>query len=178
MDTKTLVKALKVAVREVIKEELTEILREGLQSTIVEMADLKSIAKSVKKLDSDKVLRVEPKMVSESGKKSKVLFTENKWADILNETAPIMEHEPLAMNSFKDIMNEEMDEIRMTSRDAVNFGAMRQNMKEAMGMAPTAPKIMEDPETGKTFEVPQEVQQAMTRDYSALMKAINNKKGK
>jgi len=48
MDTKTLVKALKVAVREVIKEELTEILRDGLQSTIVEMADLKSVAKSVK----------------------------------------------------------------------------------------------------------------------------------
>ena len=177
MDTKTLVKALKVAVREVIKEELTEILREGLQSTIVEMADLKRVAKSVK-TDSDKVIRVEPRMVSESGKKPKVLFTENKWADVLNETAPIMEHEPLAMNSFKDIMNEGMEEIRMTSRDAVNFGAMRQNMKEAMGMAPAAPKIMEDPETGKTFEVPQEVQQAMTRDYSALMKAINNKKGK
>ena len=34
MDSKTLIKALKVAVREVIKEELTEILRDGLQSTI------------------------------------------------------------------------------------------------------------------------------------------------
>ena len=89
-----------------------------------------------------------------------------------------MEHDPLVMNSFKDIMSEGMEEIRMTSKDAVNFGAMRQNMKEAMGMAPAAPKIMEDPETGKTFEVPQEVQQAMTRDYSALMKAINNKKGR
>jgi hypothetical protein len=50
-------------------------------------------------------------------------------------------------------------------------------MKEAIGATPAAPKIMEDPETGKTFEVPQEVQQAMTRDYSALMKAINKKKG-
>ena len=37
MDSKTLVKALKIAMREVIKEELTEILREGLQSTITEM---------------------------------------------------------------------------------------------------------------------------------------------
>ena len=37
MDSKTLIKALKMAVREVIKEELTEILREGLQSTITEM---------------------------------------------------------------------------------------------------------------------------------------------
>lgn len=177
MDSKTLVKALKVAVREVIKEELTEILREGLQSTIVEMADLKSIAKSVK-TDSDKVIRVEPRMVSESGKKPKVLFTENRWADILNETDALVEQQPMAMNSFKDIMNEGMEEIRMTSRDAANFGAMRQNMKEAMGMSPAAPKVMEDPETGKTFEVPQEVQQAMTRDYSALMKAINNKKGR
>jgi hypothetical protein len=88
-----------------------------------------------------------------------------------------IEEGPLVMNSFRDIMNEGMEEIKMTSQNAVNFGAMRQNMKEAMGMAPSAPKIMEDPETGKTFEVPQEVQQVMTRDYSALMKAINKKKG-
>jgi hypothetical protein len=176
MDTKTLVKALKVAVREVIKEELTEILRDGLQSTIVEMADLKSVAKSVK-TDSDKVIRVEPRMVSESGKKSKVQFNDNKWASVLNQTDSLLEQEPLAMNSFRDLMNEGMEEIKMNSQNAVNFGTMRQNMREAMGVAPTAPKIMEDPETGKTFEVPQEVQQAMTRDYSALMKAINKKKG-
>ena len=178
MDTKTLVKALKTAVREVIKEELTEILRDGLQSTIVEMANahIPTQRKSVN-VDSDKVIRVEPRMVSESGKKSKVQFTDNKWASVLNETEPMSESQPMAMNSFKDIMNEGMDEIRMTSKDAVNFGAMRQTMKEAIGVAPVAPKIMEDPETGKTFEVPQEVQQAMTRDYSALMKAINKKKG-
>ena len=176
MDTKTLVKALKVAVREVIKEELTEILRDGLQSTIVEMADLKSVAKSVK-TDSDKVIRVEPRMVSESGRKSKVQFNDNKWASVLNQTDSLLEQEPLAMNSFRDLMNEGIEEIKMNSQNAVNFGTMRQNMREAMGVAPTAPKIMEDPETGKTFEVPQEVQQAMTRDYSALMKAINKKKG-
>ena len=174
MDSKTLVKALKIAVREVIKEELTEILREGLQSTISEMSQPK---KQVK-VDANKVIQVQPKIVSESGKKQKVLFTENRWADILNETDSLSEQEPMAMNSFKDIMNEGMDELRMTSKDAVNFGAMRQNMKEAMGISPAAPKVMEDPETGKMFEVPQEVQQAMTRDYSALMKAINNKKGK
>jgi len=174
MDSKTLVKALKTAVREVIKEELTEILREGLQSTISEMSQ----SKKQVKVDANKVIQVQPKMVSESRKKQKVLFTENRWADILNETDSLSEQEPMAMNSFKDIMNKGMDEIRMTSKDAVNFGAMRQNMKEAMGITPAAPKVMEDPETGKVFEVPQEVQQAMTRDYSALMKAINNKKGK
>jgi hypothetical protein len=173
MDSKTLVKALKIAVREVIKEELTEILREGLQSTITEMAQPKKHVK----VDSNKVINVQPKVVSETTKKQKIQFTDNKWADILNETEPLIESGPTAMNSFKDLVNEGMDEIRMTSRDAVNFGSMRQSMKEAIGATPAAPKIMEDPETGKTFEVPQEVQQAMTRDYSALMKAINKKKG-
>jgi phosphorylcholine metabolism protein LicD len=55
---------------------------------------------------------------------------------------------------------------------------MRENMKAAITGQSVAPKIMEDPETGKTFEVPQEIQQVLTRDYSSLMTAINKKKGR
>jgi hypothetical protein len=167
MDSKTLIKALKVAVREVIKEELTEILKEGLQSTITEMTH------PVKTTNMSGHRNPQSPPV----KKSKVQFTENKWASILNETDALTEQGPMAMNSFADIMNEGMEELRMTSADAQGFGMMRQNMKESMGLAPVAPKVMEDPETGKVFEVPIEVQQAMTRDYSSLMKAINKKKG-
>jgi len=167
MDSKTLIKALKVAVREVIKEELTEILKEGLQSTITEMKQ------PVQTTNMPGHRNPPPPPV----KKSKVQFTENKWASILNETDALTEQGPMAMNSFADIMNEGMEELRMTSADAQGFGMMRQNMKESMGLAPVAPKVMEDPETGKVFEVPTEVQQAMTRDYSSLMKAINKKKG-
>lgn len=163
MDSKTLIKALKVAVREVIKEELTEILREGLQSTITEM---KQPAAPI----------VNNKQVAPLKKKSKVQFSENKWASILNETDALVEQGPNAMNSFADMMNEGIETISMTSANAQNFGQMRQTMKESMGIAPSAPKVMEDPETGKTYEVTPEVQQAMTRDYSALMKAINKKK--
>ena len=164
MDSKTLVKALKTAVREVIKEELTEILREGLQSTITEM----------KQPTNHNTNRT----TQQPAKKKSVQFNDNKWANVLNETDVLTEEQPLALNNFRDIMNEGMEEIRMSSHDAVNFGAMRQNIKEAMGIAPAAPKIMDDPETGKTYEVPQEIQQVMTRDYSALMKAIDKKKGK
>ena len=163
MDTKTLVKALKVAVREVIKEELTEILREGLQSTITEM----------KQPQTKRQASIPPVAT----KRKTVQFADNKWADILNETDPLMEQGPSPMNSFADMMNESVDTISMTSADAKGFGAMRQNMAAAMGLAPQAPSVMEDPETGKTYEVAPEVQQAMTRDYSALMKAINKKKG-
>ena len=173
MDSKTLIKALKIAVREVIKEELTDILREGLQSTITEMTQPK---KQVK-VDPNKVIHVEPKMVNESGRKPKVQFTDNKWASILNETDALIEQQPSAMNSLTELMNEGMDDIHMTSNDAQGFGMMRQNMQSAIGIAPTAPSVMEDPETGKVFDVAPEVAQAMTRDYSQLMKAINKKKG-
>jgi hypothetical protein len=165
MDSKTLIKALKIAVREVIKEELTEILKEGLQSTITEIKQSTSVP-----------VRTQRNAPASMAKKSKVQFTDNKWASILNETDALVEQGPMAMNSFADMMNEGMEEIRMTSENAQNFGIMRQNMKESMGLAPSAPKIMEDPETGKVYDVAPEVAQAMTRDYSALMKAMNKKK--
>jgi hypothetical protein len=165
MDSKTLIKALKTAVREVIKEELTEILREGLQSTINEM---KQPARTT---NTPGHRNPPPK------RKPAVQFSDNKWASVLNETDPLVEQGPLAMNSFKEMMQEGMDEIRMTSADAQGFGMMRQNMQQAMGLAPQTPAVMEDPETGKTYEVAPEVQKALTRDYSALMKAVNKKKG-
>jgi len=166
MDTSTLVKALKTAVRQVIKEELTEILREGLQSTITEIHQ---------EQQKTKPIRNNSKTVQQS--KNKVQFLDNKWASVLNETESLHEQEPVSINSFRDLMNENMEEIRMTSQDAINFGAMRQNMRDSITNTTPSPKIMEDPETGKMFEIPQEVQQAMTRDYSSLMKAINKKKG-
>jgi hypothetical protein len=165
MDSKTLIKALKVAVREVIKEELTEILRDGLQDTITEM-------KQPARTTNMPGHRNPPPSQT---KKSKVQFTDNKWASILNETDALIEQQPSAMNSLAELMNEGMDDIHMTSDDAQGFGMMRQNMNNSM--TASAPKVMEDPETGKLLEVAPEVAKAMTRDYSQLMKAINNKKG-
>ena len=165
MDSKTLIKALKVAVREVIKEELTEILRDGLQDTITEM-------KQPARTTNMPGHRNTPPAPT---KKSKVQFTDNKWASILNETDALIEQQPSAMNSLAELMNEGMDDIHMTSNDAQGFGMMRQNMNNSITSA--APKVMEDPETGKLLEVAPEVAKAMTRDYSQLMKAINNKKG-
>ena len=172
MDSKTLIKALKTAVREVIKEELTEILRDGLQDTINEMAQPKKKINVVPL----KVINVPTKIANENVKKPKVQFSENKWASVLNETDSLVEQMPSAMNSFADIMNEGMDDIHMTSADAQGFGMMRQNMQSSISI-PTTPSVMEDPETGKVYNVDPTVAQAMTRDYSSLMKAINKKKG-
>ena len=166
MDSKTLIKALKTAVRQVIKEELTEILRDGLQDTINEM---KQPAKKTNNIAE----RTQSRQTA--APKRKPLFEDNKWASVLNETDALVEQQPGAMTSLAELMNEGMDDIHMTSNDAQGFGMMRQNMNNSMTGA--APKVMEDPETGKLLEVAPEVAKAMTRDYSQLMKAINNKKG-
>ena len=151
MDSKTLVNALKSAVREVIKEELTEILREGLQSTVAEMKQ-----------------PVNTKKPTEIAKrKTGVKFSKNNYSDILNETTSMREQTNVP--SYSELMNEEMETLSFTYRNALGFGMQCQAV---------APQIMQDPESGKNMKVDPVVAKAMTRDYSALMKAIDKKKGK
>lgn len=164
MDSKTLIKALKIAVRDVIKEELTEILREGLQSTITEMKSTSHIANNRS--------TGEPRIVQEmQNAKNKVQFQRTGFANILNETPSLKEGSP-SVSSFSEMMNENYQDLSFTSADAPGFGMLRR------GQQPAAPQVMNDPETGKTFEVDPMIQKAMTRDYSALMKAIDKKKGR
>jgi hypothetical protein len=111
--------------------------------------------------------------------KNKVQFNENKWASVLNETQPISDHQPSGVSTFAQLMNESIDTeyetaFNMTSRNAQGFGMQRQM---ASSTAAATPKTMHDPETGKDFAVDPVVAKAMTRDYSALMKAMNKKKG-
>jgi hypothetical protein len=161
MDSKTLIKALKIAVRDVIKEELTEILREGLQSTINEM----------KSSSPGPVSRVTGKPVSQPSVKNKVQFQKTGFANILNETPSLKEASP-SVSSFSEMMNENYQDLSFTSADAAGFGMLRK------GQQPAGPQVMNDPETGKTFEVDPVIAKAMTRDYSDLMKAIDKKKGR
>tara|TARA_R110000851_G_scaffold226712_4_gene379572 strand:+ start:601 stop:1056 length:456 start_codon:yes stop_codon:yes gene_type:complete len=151
MNSKTLVNALKVAVREVIKEELTDILREGLQSTVTE-------------------LQTETKQpfnnggVEKSKKRKETMYTRNKFADVLNDTAVLREQ-----GSYAELMKEGMPEMSFTSDDSQGFGMMRNN---------STPEIIADPETGKNMKVDPTIAKAMTRDYSELLKAIDKKQGR
>ena len=161
MDAKTLVKVLKQVVREevrsVIKEELTEILQEGLQSTINEIAN------------NQKPNIQETKQT----KKKSVEFKKTSFADILNETDSLREQSPYGAS-----MNQPLNEdIMMTSTNAQSFGHVREKMRSQM-MGITVPEVMADPDTGKAMQVDPVVAKAMTRDYSALMKAMDKKKGR
>ena len=89
-------------------------------------------------------------------------FKENKFSDVLNQTDVL--HEP---SNYANIMNEN---IFMDSRNAKNFGVQ--------STMTAAPQVMQDPETGKSMKVDNVIAKAMTRDYSALMKAIDKKKSR
>jgi hypothetical protein len=161
MDSKTLIKALKSAVREVIKEELTEILREGLQSTINEMTSTSHVGKN---------RATQPKMVHETKSvKNKIQFKSTGFADILNET-PSLRESGTGISSFSELVNEDVDTLSFTSNDAQGFGMLRANQQPKT-------QVMHDPETDKVLEVDPMIAKAINRDYSALMKAIDKKKG-
>lgn len=153
MDQTKFLTVLKQIVREeirnVIKQELTDIIKEGLKPTISEIKQKTVVTKN------------------------KVAFNENRYSNILNETSAIQDqHNPL--ESYSQLMSEGIEELKFTSRDAQSFPMMRQSTKNSIEV----PKIMYDPETGKDFEVKPEVASALTRDYSALMKAMDSKKRK
>jgi len=142
-------KVVKETVREVIKEELTEILQEGLQSTVDDLKTTKQIVKNTKPV------------------KKHNMFKENKFANILNQTE--VTKETTTTSDYANLMNED---IVMTSNNAQNFGMQRSMQSNA------APSVI-DAETGQNIPVQDAaIANAMTRDYSALMKAIDKKKNK
>jgi len=151
MEQKTFFTILKKTIREevrnVIKQELSEILKEGLQSTVNELKEEKMPKKRLVK-------------------KSNTKFKKTGFADILNETTELTETK--AVGNYAEMMNESYNDLSFTSQDAQGFGMMRQSQ---------APSVMQDPETGKNMKVDPVVAKAMTKDYSALMKAIDKKKG-
>ena len=146
-------KVIKEEIRSVIKQELTEILQEGLKSTINDISTKKSITS-----------------ITESpikSSKNKVQFKENKFANILNETERLTENKSAA--DYKNLMTED---IVMTSKDVHNFGMQR-------SMINNSQPVVSDVETGQVVEVQDPVvAKAMTRDYTALMKAIDKKKNR
>lgn len=154
MDAKTLVKVMKQVVREemrsVIKQELTEILREGLHSTVNEL--------------NEQVTPPPPPK-----KKNKVKFNRTNFSDILNETESLREQSPYTQ------LNED---ISMTSANAMGFGALREKMRSQISGIESVPEVIQDPESGRNLKVDPIVAKAMTRDYTALMRAMDEKKGK
>ncbi len=140
-------KVINEEVRTVIKQELTEILKKGLEPTVQEIQE--STKTNVTQKKSNNI--------------NKVKFKENKFSNILNETPKLAETK--TSGDYASLMSED---IVMTSKDAQGFNMLRKQNNT---------NVIHDPETGKNIDVDPSIQKAMNRDYSALMKAIDKKKG-
>lgn len=168
MNAKQLADLLEVIVRKVVREELKPILKEIKQSSkpVIKENKVKEITKPFDPLDVSDVLETE--QIRKQTPKMK--FSQNSMLnEMLNETADSGEWRTM--------------DSTFTSGQAQGFN--RQVMAEQLGYGngvPTAQSMMPtvDPD-GNPLNVNIEgtaVGDALTKDYSKLMKTINAKKGK
>lgn len=160
MDSKLFVKVM----RKLINEELRKVMREELRSVLNEQKiDHK------KSMNHGLQMYQEARMPKSNPRKSDITFTKDLLLnDLLNETAMTMNPGEL----YGDTPMVSQDTLSFGSNDAQGFGMMRN------GYAPTPPvtDINNNPVNVSNEKVATVVNN-ITKDYSALMKAIDKKKG-
>jgi len=160
MDSKLFVKVM----RKLINEELRKVMREELRSVLNEQKidHKKSMNHGLQMYQEAQVPKSKPR-------KSDITFTKDSILnDLLNETAMTMNPGEL----YGDTPMVSQDTLSFGSNDAQGFGMMRN------GYAPTPPvtDINNNPVNVSNEKVATVVNN-ITKDYSALMKAIDKKKG-
>ena len=156
MDTKKLIKAIQLIIKEEVKKEVAK-KEKSLRKSI-----LKELKESQPKVVEKDPLDVEHIFEEKQESKS---FTKNSMLnDMLNETAQGGEWR--SINGGPQVFN---------SSHAQGFGSMMSNQQPSVLQTAEGGQIstqqLQQTDAGKA------VVDALTRDYSGLMKHINNKKG-
>ena len=148
MTKKQLVKIIQEVVRREIKKEINEIFIREQKTSEPQLADVIS-------------------QVSEP--KKKVKYTNNKSLNkVLNETVGLSKQQQ-EFEEYPTLSGGTFDKSRM--QELMGYGQSDEGKRE-MGAVDTLKKA------GKSVkDVPEHVTNALTRDYSGLMKAIDKKKG-
>ena len=156
MDTKKLIKAIQLIVQEEVKKEVAK------REKVIRESILKEMKQSQPKVVEKDPLDVEH--IFETSQQTKQSFTGNSMLnDMLNETAQGGEWR--SINGPGGVFN---------ASQAQSWG----------GVNPQTPSVLQTTEGGQVSaqqlqqtEAGQAVVNALTRDYSGLMKHINAKKG-
>ena len=128
----------------------------------------REVKKEVKKIFIREQSSPQMSLTDQAGRKSKdIKYTKNKSLnDVLNETVGLAKNEK---SDFATVGGGTFDTARMT--ELLGYGKTDE-MKRDMVAVDTIKKA------GRSLEqVPDHVTNALTRDYSGLMKAIEQKKG-
>ena len=161
MDTNKLFKAIQIIVQEEVKKEVAK-REKAIRESILKEIKSKQIQKPTTKVESDP-LDVTHIFESQAPKKKSGPKFEGKFSSLLNETADGGDWRSII--SLGGAFN---------STQAMAWGGMNQTpdvLQTAEGRAVPIEQLQQT-EAGKA------VVDALTRDYSGLMKAINAKKGK
>ena len=156
MTKKGLVKIIREVVKQEVKKEVSKIL----------ISEQRTSAVSSKK--SKPIVRKKPR-------RKAVKYTSNSTLnDILNETVGGIEGQSSGtgeMDEYPTLGGGVMDTSKMT--ELMGYGADNKEVQREVGAVQTLK------DAGVTSEqVPESVMNALTKDYSAVMKAIDQKKGK
>lgn len=163
-------------------KQLRQIIKEEVQTAIHnEMNYLyESLDKASNKVATNQrvVTETESKPVFRKAntRKPTATFSSNPLInDILNETA----NSGFSNKDFHGILEENYNPVQMGHNDFEEWPTMRNMSNIGMSSAPSVAAIAPrtDIDGRPVTDIAPEVEQALTRDYSALMKAINKKKG-
>ena len=161
MDTKKLIKAIQLIIKEEVKKEVAKKEKVLRKSIMNEMKQSQPKVVEKDPLDVDHIF--------ETNHSTKQSFTGNSMLnDMLNETAQGGE--------WRSINSTGVGGGMFNSSQAQSFGSM---------VGGQQPQVLQTAEGGQVStqqlqqtEAGQAVVNALTRDYSGLMKHMNNKKGK
>jgi hypothetical protein len=158
MDTTKLVKAIQIIVKEEVKKEMAK------REKVIRESILKEVKKSKPKRVEADPLDVDHIFEQKQQTQKKEMFKSTGFADLLNETAD---------NGEWRSINGQGGMFNSTQAQGWGGGLNTQNstFQTAEGRQVSAQQLQQT-------EAGQAVVNAVTRDYSALMKAIDKKKGK
>jgi hypothetical protein len=171
MDTSKFFKQL----RQIIKEEVQLAVRNEMNYLYESLDKVSSnVVQEQKSVPSNTQA---PTFKKAATKKPAATFSSNPLInDILNETA----NSGFSNKDFQGILNEDYNPTQLGHDDFNEWPSMRNMSNVGMSSTPSAAAMVPktDIDGRPVTDVAPEVEQALTRDYSALMKAINAKKGK
>jgi len=165
-------------------KQLRQIIREEVEMAVHKEMNIlyESLDKVSKKTSTNQRIVSEapttsaPVFKKANTKKPTTTFSNNPLInDILNETA----NSGFSNKDFHGILEEDYNPGQLGHNDFEEWPTMRNMSNIGMSSTPSAATVAPrtDIDGRPVTELAPEVEQALTRDYSALMKAINKKKG-
>jgi hypothetical protein len=162
--------------RQIIKEEVQLAVRNEMNYLYESLDKVSKKSSPNQQMVTEVTQTTKPVFKKPAAKRPATTFSSNPLInDILNETA----NNGFSSKDFHGILEESYNPNQLGHNDYDEWPTMRNMSSMGMQSGPSAATVAPrtDIDGRPVTELAPEVEQALTRDYSALMKVINKKKG-